>query len=44
MSNRTEDIEVYNLAEVFADEIWFMVIKWDFFAKDTVGKQNGSFC
>jgi four helix bundle protein len=39
MSNRIEDLEIYNLSEEFADEIWFLVIKWDFFAKDTVGKQ-----
>ena len=39
MSNRIEDIEVYNLAEVFSDKIWFVATKWDFFAKDTVGKQ-----
>ncbi|WP_295669032.1 four helix bundle protein [uncultured Mucilaginibacter sp.] len=39
MSNRIEEIEVHNLAEMFADEVWFITIKWDFFAKDTVGKQ-----
>jgi len=39
MSNRIEDIEVYNLAEVFSDKIWFIATKWDFFAKDTVRKQ-----
>jgi four helix bundle protein len=39
MSNRLEDLEIYNLSEQFADEIWFIVIKWDHFAKDTLGKQ-----
>jgi four helix bundle protein len=34
-----EDLEVYKLAEVFGDEIWFLVMEWDFFAKDTLGKQ-----
>jgi len=34
-----EDLEVYQLAESFSDEIWFMVHEWDYFAKDTVGKQ-----
>jgi len=34
-----EDLEVYQLAEVFGDEIWFIVHEWDYFAKDTVGKQ-----
>ena len=39
MSNRIEDLEVYNLSEVFADKVWLLVLKWDFFAKDTLGKQ-----
>jgi len=39
MVNRLEDVEVYNLAESFGDEIWFLVIEWDYFVKDTVGKQ-----
>ena len=34
-----EDLEVYQLAESFSDEIWFMVDEWNYFAKDTVGKQ-----
>jgi len=34
-----EDLEVYQLPEVFGDEIWFIVHDWDYFAKDTVGKQ-----
>lgn len=34
-----EDLEVYQLAESFGDEIWFIVNGWDYFAKDTVGKQ-----
>jgi hypothetical protein len=33
MSNRIEDIEVYNLSEDFSDKIWDIVMKWDFFAK-----------
>jgi four helix bundle protein len=39
MSNRLEDLEVYTLSEQFGDEIWFMVIEWEYFAKDTLGKQ-----
>ncbi|TSJ40582.1 four helix bundle protein [Mucilaginibacter corticis] len=39
MSNRIEEIEVYNLSEDFAGKIWNVVTGWDFFAKDTVGKQ-----
>jgi four helix bundle protein len=34
-----EDLEVYQLSESFGDEIWFVVNEWDYFAKDTVGKQ-----
>lgn len=37
--NKIEDLEVYMLAEDFANEIWDEAIKWDFFAKDAVGKQ-----
>jgi len=39
MSNRLEDLEVYILSEQFGDEIWFMVIQWEYFEKDTLGKQ-----
>ena len=34
-----EDLDVYQLAEKFGDEIWFIVDDWDYFAKDTIGKQ-----
>jgi len=37
--NRLEDLDVYNLAESFSNEIWFVVLDWDYFAKDTLGKQ-----
>ncbi|MCA9928481.1 MAG: four helix bundle protein [Anaerolineales bacterium] len=30
---------MYQRAEQIADRIWEMVIRWDLFAKDTVGKQ-----
>ena len=39
MSNRLEDLEIYTLAEKFADEIWSLVIAWGYFEKDTLGKQ-----
>jgi four helix bundle protein len=38
-SQRFQDLRVYQLAEKLADELWQIVGKWDFFAKDTVGKQ-----
>ncbi|MGJ5676597.1 MAG: four helix bundle protein [Nostochopsis sp.] len=34
-----EDLQVYKLAEKLSNEIWKIVIKWDDFAKDTIGKQ-----
>jgi len=34
-----EKLEVYKLAERLADKIWSAVIGWDYFSKDTVGKQ-----
>ena len=34
-----EKLEIYQLAEKLADEIWNIVDKWEHFEKDTVGKQ-----
>jgi four helix bundle protein len=34
-----EDLQVYQLSERLADEIWDVVIEWNQFAMDTVGKQ-----
>jgi four helix bundle protein len=39
MDYTLEKPEVYELAEVFSDEIWEIVIVWDSFKKDTIGKQ-----
>jgi len=36
---RFEDLRVYQMSEELADQIWDIVVKWDSFAKDTVGKQ-----
>lgn len=33
------NLKVYQLAERLADEIWNVAADWDYFAKDTVGKQ-----
>ena len=33
------DLEVYKVAMEIGDNIWDMVDKWDFFNKDTLGKQ-----
>ena len=34
-----ENLQVYKLSEELADDIWSIVVKWDSFAKDTVGRQ-----
>ncbi len=34
-----EKLRVYQLAEQLADRIWLVVIKWNWFAKSTVGGQ-----
>jgi hypothetical protein len=34
-----EKLEVYQLSEKLADEIWNIVKGWDSFTQDTIGKQ-----
>ena len=34
-----EKLRVYQLAEELADRSWKIVVKWDYFAKSTVGMQ-----
>lgn len=36
---RLEDLDVYQLSMDFSDKIWNIVCQWDYFAKDTIGKQ-----
>lgn len=36
---RFEDLEVFRLAEQMADDVWDVVNGWNFFARETVGKQ-----
>ena len=33
------DISAYKIAFILSNYVWDVVIKWDYFAKDTVGKQ-----
>jgi len=33
------ELEVYNLSEKLSDTIWDIVIKWDYFARETIGKE-----
>jgi four helix bundle protein len=34
-----EDLRVFQLAERLADKIWDIVLKWNYFQKNTVGQQ-----
>ena len=34
-----ENLKVYQLAEQLSDKVWNIVLRWEYFAKDTVGKQ-----
>jgi four helix bundle protein len=36
---RFEDLHVFQLSEKLADEVWHAVKEWNYFEKDTVGKQ-----
>ncbi|MBS3772044.1 MAG: four helix bundle protein, partial [Bacteroidales bacterium] len=34
-----EELKVYEMSMEMGEKIWNIVIKWDYFSKDTVGKQ-----
>lgn len=36
---KLEELQVYQLAMDIGEKAWALVITWDYFAKDTVGKQ-----
>jgi len=36
---KLEELRVYQLSMDLGEEVWGIVTKWDYFAKDTVGKQ-----
>ena len=36
---RLEDLDLYNQCLAWEEKIWETVIKWDYFTKDTIGKQ-----
>lgn len=36
---KLEDLEIYNLSMDLSDKIWEAIRQWDYFAKDTIGKQ-----
>jgi four helix bundle protein len=39
MINDLEEFKTYNRAMVLGEVVWDMVIKWNYFEKDTIGKQ-----
>ncbi|MBI2268766.1 MAG: four helix bundle protein [Bacteroidetes bacterium] len=39
MFMRLEDLEIYQRLIVLEDKIWNIVLGWDYFARDTIGKQ-----
>ena len=36
---KVEDLDIYQMAEDLSDRVWEICTKWDYFAKDTIGKQ-----
>jgi four helix bundle protein len=34
-----EKLQVYQLSEQLSDNIWDVIVRWDSFARDTIGKQ-----
>ena len=36
---KLEELQVYQLSMKLGEEVWNIVIKWDFLSKDTIGKQ-----
>lgn len=36
---KLEELQVYQLSMDIGEKVWNIVLKWDFFSKDTIGKQ-----
>ena len=36
---KLSDLEIYQLSMQLGDSVWEIVLKWDYFAKDVIGKQ-----
>ena len=36
---KLEELEIYNISMDLSDKIWSIVDTWDYFKKDTIGKQ-----
>ncbi len=39
MNSKFEDLDVYRISDFLSDRIWDIVVTWDSFAKETIGKQ-----
>jgi four helix bundle protein len=39
MIKSLEDFKTYDMAMGLGEEVWTIVLRWDYFSKDTVGKQ-----
>ena len=38
-----EELNVYNISMEIGEKVWKIMTEWDFFAKDTIGKQLNSY-
>jgi len=36
---KLEDLEIYRMAMKLGEKVWQIVEKWDYFQKDTIGRQ-----
>ncbi|MBE9467487.1 MAG: four helix bundle protein [Bacteroidetes bacterium] len=36
---KLEELKIYQLSMEIGERIWKIVVKWDYFSKDTIGKQ-----
>lgn len=36
---KLEELKVYSLSMEMAEKVWIIVMDWDYFARDTIGKQ-----
>jgi len=36
---KVEDLNIYQMSEELSDKVWNICVRWEYFAKDTIGKQ-----
>ncbi len=36
---KLQDLEIYQLSIQLAEKVWIIIVKWDYFAKSTLGRQ-----